>query len=310
MYKFCVARQVNEVEALKSMFCGEREFTIIDEEKFEHLKYDVEHKRALQPEQVSQLSVNIKIAHSAEVKNVFVNVKMPSFYPTAEALQAQVFGTTSILNKRQEDALDDAISKFLEARIGQESVLELVQFVREWLERNALASPSSTNAISNAVSNAGTKSGVVTSEVQKSAKSGKRVVRTTAVSTPAVPAGGKKDFRRILVHFCTIAPDRRKTIFEWCKQLRLTGFCRLGSPALVYLEGPAADVDEYLSSLRSFRWKKMELMWEERSKAQSVAEFQKFTAFQEYNVALTELQPYFRQAGIENVFRDSLKIRG
>lgn len=55
-----------------------------------------------------------------------------------------------------------------------------------------------------------------------------------------------------MIWFTTIAPDRAKTIAEWAKQLGLTGISRLGSPALVVVEGNKEDVDEYVSSLRVF----------------------------------------------------------
>lgn len=294
MFKFCVASQINEVEVLRSMFCGDKEFTIIDEEKYIRLKYDVDHKRAL-GQDIPLLSINVKVPWADSTKNVFINIKMPAFYPSAEALRAQVFGTSSILNKNQEDALDDAISEFTEGHIGREAALELVQFVAVWLEQNVV-----TRAPAPAV-----QSGV------KKGGGGKRaVVRTAKPTANVVAATSTKEFRRILVWFCTIAPDRAKTIFEWSKQLRLTGFVRLGSPAFLYLEGPKEDVDEYFSGLRSFRWKKMDLIWEEKAKAPQLSDFQKFPGFQEVNVSLPGLQPIFKQAGMESVYRESLKIRG
>jgi len=293
MFKFCVASQINEVEVLRSMFCGDKEFTIIDEEKYITLKFDVDHKRALHHD-TPLLSINVRVPWADSTKNVFINIKMPAFYPSAEALRAQVFGTSSLLNKTQEDALDDAISKFAESHIGRETALELVQFVASWLEENVTRAPVP-----------------VTQTGAKKAGGKRAVVRTTAKPAAHVVAQtSNKEFRRILVWFCTIAPDRAKTIFEWAKQLRLTGFCRLGSPAFLYLEGPKEDVDEYFSGLRSFRWKKMDLIWEEKAKAPKLADFQRFPGFQEVNVSLPGLQPIFKQAGMEGVYRESLKIRG
>lgn len=298
MFKYCLARQINEVEVLKSFFCGERELIIVNEDKYELLKGNFEAKRLSQADDTLPISINIKIPFSdASIsksvrESVFINVKMPPFYPSAESAEVQLYGTNKILTQRQEDALKSDAYKFLQEKIGQECILDLVHYLRDWVEETAKRAKIDALKLNNALSN---------SIVPKSKNS------TTTVNKPPQKM---QDFRRVLLWFSTIAPDRAKTISEWARRLDLTGISRLGSPALIVVEGLAEDVTEYISSIRTFRWKKWDIVWEDKCKTHNISECRKFPQFQECMITLTELQPIYRKAGLEEMFREGLKIRG
>jgi len=128
--------------------------------------------------------------------------------------------------------------------------------------------------------------------------------------SPKSPKPKIYDFRRVLLWFSTIAPDRAKIVADWAKQLGLTGLSRLGSPALLVVEGPREDVDEFISSLRTYRWKKMDILWEDRSKVCDIGTERKFSQFIETMTSVSELQPIFRNVGLEAMYKEGLKIRG
>jgi len=164
-----------------------------------------------------------------------------------------------------------------------------VQYAKEWLETTfsspLTSSPSSPSDLS-----------PCTSEGESSDYHGEKQIL--------------HDFRRVLLWFTTIAPDRAKALAEWAKQLGLTGLSKLGTPALLVVEGAKVDVDEYISSLRTYRWKKMDIMWEECCRVPNVNSFRKFQHFDECMVSIPELQPIFRNAGLEEVFKEGLKMHG
>lgn len=70
--------------------------------------------------------------------------------------------------------------------------------------------------------------------------------------------------KRVLLWYHHIrAPGKKRAIDEWAAELRLHGLVKHGWPGIVYAEGLADDVDEYVHRLRGLRWKAMALRHEE-----------------------------------------------
>jgi len=362
MYRFCLSRQINEVEILKSVFCGEGELKVWSEEQYEKIKKDVDNwSGAQEEEEIPQLDLQLALPLDPPypaATSVSLGVTMLPFYPSSDGVELKIRVPVKVMSAEQEVDLNDAASKFVAAKLGQECILDLVQFVKEWIYDNAppalppappVAKPASepmhiekphpaeskkpepaTPSPSPALKDVKRNESVVLSISPASKES-----KITPSSSPAAkavippnnanPNGSSKghakqapppvpvkaqEFRRILVWFSTIAPDRAKTVAEWAKQLGLTGISRLGSPAILLVEGQKEDVDEYVSSLRSFRWKKMDIVWEDRSRCNNINDCRKFTQFLECMMPLPELLPIFRNAGLEDMYKEGLKIRG
>ena len=84
--------------------------------------------------------------------------------------------------------------------------------------------------------------------------------------TPSIQPVAIRDVRikRVLLWYHHIrAPGKKRAINDWAAELRLHGLVKHGWPGIVYAEGEAADVDEYVHRLRGLRWKAMALRHEE-----------------------------------------------
>lgn len=311
MLRFCLTRQINEVEILRSVFCGEGELCVWNEELYSKHKQNVE-RRGLDEDETPQvaLQLNIPLDPPYPQDPVSFNITMPAFYPSSDGVELKTKVPRKILSEEQEGELNEAATRFVECKVGQEIVLDLVQFVKEWIYDNVPPVVEPEIPVSTPIKIEKAQSlhaSLVSSSPGPSQSPGGS---SKGFTKPSLPEPKDKEFRRILIWFSTIAPDRAKTVAEWAKQLGLTGISRLGSPALLLVEGQKADVDEYVSSLRSFRWKKMEIVWEDKSTCSNINDCRRFTQFQEHMVALPELQSIFKNAGLEEMYKEGLKIRG
>jgi hypothetical protein len=345
MFRNCLARQINEVDSLQSMFCGQDELTLWNQREYDSLKNILNETRSSHGEESPEIAFQLQIPLTlpSHTENLVVQVSFPAFYPSSDS--AVVHLSFYPLTPKQEIALREAALKFVASKLGHECILDLVQFAKDWIyDHTAEKAPVPTPAPAPALDTTPlpTPSSITlilptpptptphVSAVPKmasapavpgKARAAKKAPAPKAAAKPieakakpvvvvAEPKLKEQDFRRILIWFSTIAPDRSKTIAEWAKQLGLTGVSRLGSPALITVEGQKDDVDEYVSSLRSYRWKKMEIVWEEKSRTTNINSCRRFTNFQECMLPLPELQVIFKKANLEDMFKEGLKIRG
>jgi len=299
MYRFCLNRQINEVEILKSVFCGDGELRVWNEEQYEKLKHDL--KGGGEDDEIPQVELQLNLPLEPPYPsdaNVMIDVTMLPFYPSSDGADVKIRVPRKILPESKERVLNDEAAKFVASKLGQECVLDLVQFVKDQIYDNS--PPPSPSSAKREPSNGSSKGLMKPSSPPSPAPS----------PPPTILTPKEQEFRRILVWFSTIAPDRAKTVADWAKQLGLTGLSRLGSPALLLVEGIKADVDEYVSSLRSYRWKKMDIVWEDKTRCSNVNDCRRFQHFQEIMLPLQELQPIFKNAGLEEMYKEGLKIRG
>jgi len=229
--------------------------------------------------------------------SITMSITFPPFYPSTESVAVDFYGTSKIFTREQEQQLRLEISSFAQTKVGQECVLDVVQFTKEWLE-TTFASPITSSPSSPTDLSPSSSIGDFADHLHHGEGGVKHEKQTL------------HDFRTVLLWFATIAPDRAKALAEWAKQLGLTGLSKLGTPALLVVEGPKVDVDEYISSLRTYRWKKMDMLWEECCRVPNVNSFRKFQHFDECMVSILDLQPIFRNAGLEEVFKEGLKMHG
>lgn len=312
MFRFCLTRQINEVEILKSVFCGEGELCVWNDQQYAKLQQDAGRRGGPAEEETPQvaLQLNLPLDPPYPQDSLAFNITMPAFYPSSDGIELKMKVPRKILSQEQEGELNDAATKFVESKVGQEIVLDLVQFVKEWIYDNVPPVVEPEIPVSAPIQIEKSQSLHASLLGSSPAISQSPGGSSKGLTKPTPPEPKEKEFRRILIWFSTIAPDRAKTVAEWAKQLGLTGISRLGSPALLLVEGQKADVDEYVSSLRSFRWKKMEIVWEDKSICSNINDCRRFTTFQECMVTLPDLQPIFKNAGLEEMYKEGLKIRG
>jgi len=278
MFKFCLNRQIQEIEILKSIFCGDQELVVKNEEQFTRFKTKgISSSDGESDPFVLQFKLPIRgYKNSCSSKQaVCFNVTLPNFYPSTESVivRAEVFPPA--LPPTHMKSWKAGLDNFLAQKMGRECIFDLAQWVVGWLE-------SSLKPFTRCFTSA-------------DAGKQKQVV-----------------FRRSLIWFSTIAPDRTKAISQWAKDLELTGCCQPCSPAVLLLEGQKENVDQCIVSLRqTFRWRKMEVISEEDARVDSITASRKFDKFREYNSkAVNELHQIFCDAGLESIYRDALKIRG
>lgn len=307
MFRSCLSRQINEVEILKSMFCGEGELKVWDEEQYAKLKEDVANWEDDTPQFELQLHLSLDPPYPQDA-TFSINVTMPAFYPSSDIAEIQVSVPQKILSQEKEQHLSEAAGKFVASKMGQECVLELVQFIKEWIFDNAPPAPPAPQAPPPSQPIPIKKPPPPSSPAGSPASGTGSLGASKGLVKPVLLEPKEQEFRRILLWFSTIAPDRAKILSEWAKQLGLTGISRLGSPAILLVEGPKPDVDEYVSSLRSYRWKKMDIVCESQYRCSK--DCRRFTQFKECMLSLPELQPIFRNAGLEEMYKEGLKIRG
>jgi len=299
MYRHCLSRQVNEIELLKSFFCNEGELEIVKEHQYEQIKVILETpKGSLDTAELPSFSVNIALSFFYRKEcSITMSITFPPFYPSTESLTVDFYGASKIFTREQEQQVRQEISNFALNKVGQECVLDVVQFAKDWLETTFMSPIASTP--SSPVSDLSPCSSEAELSDDHHGENGIKQENQRL-----------HEVRRVLLWFATIAPDRAKAVADWAKQLGLTGLSKLGTPALLVAEGAKVDVDEFISSLRSFRWKKMDLVWEECCRVPDVNSFRKFHHFDECMVSISDLQPIFRNAGLEEVFKEGLKMHG
>jgi len=253
-----------------------------------------------------QLNLLLDPPYPQDVSVTF-NVSMPPFYPSSDGIELKLKVPTKVLPQEQGRDLSDAAAKFVESKVGQECVLDLVQFVKEWIYDNVPPVVPELPVSAPIQIEKSLHASLLSSSSDRISQGSSPLSSSKGLTKPEQK---DKEFRRILIWFSTIAPDRAKIVAEWAKQLGLTGVSRLGSPALLLVEGPKSDVDEYVYSLRSYRWKKMDIVWEDKCTCSNISDCRRFTNFQECMLPLPELQPIFKNAGLEEMYKEGLKIRG
>jgi len=265
---------LQEIEVLKSIFGGVGELSLSNEELYSKVKDDVDSGKLLtsrHAEDAPLFALNVKLP--VRDKEIYLYIKLPMFYPSLNTAEVHFERISKILTTDEAAKLKNQTEEYLQGRKGQECILDLVQWVRDWFDKNCESPTLSSVKFEQA-------------EIKM------------------------QDFRRILLWFSTIAPDRAKIIGEWAKQFGLTGLQSFGSPAVVVVEGAKEDVDNYIQSLRSLRWKKMGILWEDCVSVRDIATQRRFTQFDESMVGINGLQPVFIAAGLEEMFRQGLKIHG
>jgi len=292
MYKFCLVRQVNEIELLKSIYCDEGELQVVNEEQYELFRSIIESSKsvpAMDPDELPTFILNMRIPVFDEkrgAREMTMNIKIPPFYPSTEAVDVSFFGISKIFPRERERDLRREVEQFSQSKLGQEYIMDLIQFVKDWIEDNvSIASSPLSDSGSHLSSSC---SSIGSSSPQQSPKA--------------------LDFKRVLIWLSTIAPDRAKIVAEWAKQLALTGLSKFGTPAMVVVEGAEEDVDSFVSSLRTFRWKRLDVLFEDSCKVDNIDSYRKFKQFDDCMVSLTDLQPIFRSAGLEEMYLEGLKV--
>mmetsp|Transcript_6720 Transcript_6720/g.16718 ORF Transcript_6720/g.16718 Transcript_6720/m.16718 type:complete len:324 (+) Transcript_6720:86-1057(+) len=158
-----------------------------------------------------------------------------------------------------------------------------------------------------------------------SAASGADAARDAAASG-AGHAASQRDaaasITRQLIWFHHIKSlQKRKTIMEAARKLRLGGGCKPGFPGIIVTEGLTDDVEEFTSQIRALSWQAMQVRGKESEPLQAsgsdpaalatalAAARQLPASFVEFEEAgMSDLAAMCRQAGLDALFATALKL--
>ena len=78
------------------------------------------------------------------------------------------------------------------------------------------------------------------------------------------PNGRLQLGRRCIFYHHIVSVFKRRCIIKWAAVLRLAGYCKVGYPGILIVEGPEPQCCEYVRFLQSLRWKLMVVRGEEQ----------------------------------------------
>lgn len=90
------------------------------------------------------------------------------------------------------------------------------------------------------------------------------IQQSSTEATPVSPGHRAQDSdssikRAVVWSHHLLATSKRRSIVSWSKELRLDGFSRPGYPGAIFVEGEAADVDEFIRRLKELRWQALQV---------------------------------------------------
>jgi len=119
--------------------------------------------------------------------------------------------------------------------------------------------------------------------------------------------------RRCIYFHHILSTQKRQCIVRWAKDLRLSGFCEIGYPGILLVEGTEVACEEYVRCLQALRWKLMVVRGEERIDVNSSGKaFEQLCRVPHKGVIETEdsgeIGACCERCGLGDLFRTSLKI--
>ncbi|KAF1332145.1 Major facilitator superfamily, partial [Globisporangium splendens] len=121
--------------------------------------------------------------------------------------------------------------------------------------------------------------------------------------------------RRAIYFHHIINPNKRHVVMEWALELQLGGFSKIGWPGIVIVEGPEANVREYVRRLQHLRWKQIVVRGEQTEvcpEGETIDAMRRLPrGFQEFpETGMSALAAACRDAGVEELFLTTMKIYG
>lgn len=123
--------------------------------------------------------------------------------------------------------------------------------------------------------------------------------------------------RRCVYYHHILGVGKRQCISHWAKALKLHGWCKIGYPGILIVEGPECGLVEYVRLLQRLRWKLMVVRGEEREdisrgSRQGSLCLDGFRKIKQAGVVemidSSDIATRCREAGLEQLFLTSMKI--
>lgn len=288
-----IARQLEELEVLESMFPGEKEIEI-----------DQYARKAAEKmmEQTGSTLTDLPLLHCTLYFQEYaiddhvpqLAMVFPHTYPYEDVIQLSFFFASIPLP--QLDQINHRLIELAETLCGHEATLEIYQQTIELLE------PIYNEAKSH--------HDLMTEEREEEEKEEEKdqAVITPPQFSQAIQFPPVLGRRAIYFHHI-IANSKRKAVMDWACALHLSGYSKIGWPGIVIIEGPEICCQEYVRHLQHLRWKQMVVRGEQTEHG-PVDELRKLPPmFQEFPPdGMSSLAAACREHGLEDLFLSTMKI--
>ena len=187
----------------------------------------------------------IAFAVPFESGGIVLRVKFPSLYPSTVPLIGHVdVARAGLLTCESLDVLESLVDAAALRLAGNEATVDILSEFSDMLAdvvqgSKQRGSPDELNADGN---------GNVVTDITFSA---------SAVSLAPVLG------RRAIYSHHIIAEGKRRAVMEWAVQCNLGGFCKIGWPGVIVVEGPESGCVQYVAALTRLRWKQIVVRGEE-----------------------------------------------
>lgn len=243
------------------------------------------------------------IDSSSPCTPVDLTLEIPPSYPSDETsplvIDASVMATDTSTSPAHRKIVMDSIPSLLQAcrsaaieTVGTESVFVVFSIAEEWIEKKwteivaAIDNQTATRTISLATNDA-----------------------------RAIVLG-----RKLIHSHHIIAKSKRKVVGDLAKEYELGGYFKIGWPGIIIIEGEEENCNLFCDEIRKMRWQYLVIRGEERETTTTTImdvdwKF-KLDKLRRFPLQMTELgedqmshlSELCREAGLEDLFRTSMKI--
>ena len=112
--------------------------------------------------------------------------------------------------------------------------------------------------------------------------------------------------RRCVYFHHILSSEKRKCISNWASELQIGGFCKVGYPGILIVEGEDCNIVQYIRLLQQLRWKLMVVRGEE-SVTDGLRKLDYATGIVETQNS-AEIAKWCEACGLLPLFRTSMKI--
>eukprot|EP01025_Chloroclados_australasicus_P050218 TRINITY_DN5749_c0_g1_i1.p1 TRINITY_DN5749_c0_g1~~TRINITY_DN5749_c0_g1_i1.p1 ORF type:complete len:288 (-),score=39.19 TRINITY_DN5749_c0_g1_i1:313-1176(-) len=276
--------QVNEIEALQSVFSQEGEFVITPNQKgiLTFAQKIISGQSSFDVQDVPSLSGKIVLL-DIKLNNISVALRfdLPNSYPDTPPHLAVECSTDNATFQ----TLTQTVQETAQQWTGEECLLACVESLREKaseiMEKNLAEEEQQQHQQQLMISNSHSQ---------------------------------REQISICLIWFHHIRnPNKKKNVQNWANELELGGYCKPGWPGVIIAEGYKQNVDEYIKRLRALSWQAMQVRAQEYSDiplGDDIANRRKFrNGFKLLGDSdLSEVSSSCKEVGLEELFLTALKI--
>lgn len=282
--------QLEEIEVIQSMFCGESEKVVIaNTAPFTDARcYLAGHTQLYDSVLSFTLQQDIFLHSPPDQVKIATSVhcSFPRNYPLSANPRVRVICDGASNNSHIN--FDTKLAEYISCiEVGEQCMVDIIQWIQENIQKYI-----QTN-----------------SQYSKPAKQPTQSAVTDSTSS------------RIWIyshHIYSIV--KRKNILNWAEELKLTGFSLPGKPGIIHAEGSINCVDEFYSRLKALNWKRLSCKLKEDFGSESPSIERKFSDFQEisfdphgnrdYHMDLGKFFQFLKNHGLEDNFEILFGVKG